>query len=160
MAKNVQKIPDLQVENARIIFRNFRGEADRYNAEGKRNFCLVLDPESAEGMKEQGWNVKFLKPVQEGDAPTPYIKVNVSYKVAPPNVYLVAGPGGKKTLLTEETVNCIDTAEIENVDCVVSPYEWEPGKYSGYLRTMYVTIRPDPFAAKYANPNSDGDIPW
>lgn len=160
MAKNIQKVPDIEVENARIIFRNFKGEADRFNAQGKRNFCLILDPDSATAMKEAGWNVKFLKPIQEGDDPTPYIKVNVSFKVYPPNVYLIAGRGGKQTKLTEQTIECIDTAEIETVDCAVAPYEWEPGRYSGYLRTMYVTIRPDPFAAKYANPNSEGDIPW
>lgn len=154
------KIPDLVFENVRLIFKNFSGKEDRFNAKGNRNFCLMIDPESAESMKAQGWNVKFLKPRTPEDPPAPYIKVNVSYKISAPNVYLIAGNNGKKTALTEETIMCLDSAEILNVDCVISASEWEPGHYSGYLKTMYVTIQPDPFAMKYADPNEEGDLPW
>ena len=33
------------VENAKIAFKNFSGKEGQFNPEGKRNFCLILDPE-------------------------------------------------------------------------------------------------------------------
>ena len=32
----------LQIDDARIVFRNFRGEATKYNNEGNRNFALII----------------------------------------------------------------------------------------------------------------------
>lgn len=32
----------LQIDDARLIFKNFRGEATKYNNEGNRNFALII----------------------------------------------------------------------------------------------------------------------
>lgn len=144
----------LKIENAKLIFLNFEGRETKYNRAGKRNFGVIIqDDGTAEIMEAEGWNVKTLKPRDEEDEPKKYIKVNVNFDhpVRKPNVYLVTRHS--KTKLDEETIACLDYAEINNVDVVIRPSEWDVnGKsgISGYLKTMYVTIEEDEFAEKYA----------
>lgn len=154
-----QRIPNLSVENARIIFRNFAGKESKFNPKGKRNFCLLLDPEAADNLKDEGWNVKFLNPRDPDDDPQPYIQVAVAFENFPPNVWLISG--SKKTKLDEDSVAVLDYAEIQNVDIIVTPYFWElPSGKSGikaYVKTMYVTIVEDEFQKKYKDLSEDED---
>lgn len=155
-------------ENARILFRNFSGKVGRYNTSGKRTFVLVLTKEEADRLSEEGWNVKFLKPIEEGSEPTPYIPVTIKYNAdssRSPKIYMVTNK--KKTLLTEETVGTLDYAEIANVDLVLSPYKWDLDGRTGvsaYLKTMYVTVIEDDFGGKYDFDVEDVDdeenTPW
>lgn len=141
---------NLIFENASIQFRNFSGKEGRYNPEGKRTFCIVLDPETASGLEKDGWNISWLEPRDPEDDKKPILRAEVSYRNIPPKVVLVTSHG--KTILDEETIGSLDWAEIENVDIVISPYHWTYGSKSGvkaYVKSMYVTIREDPFEDKY-----------
>lgn len=144
-------------EDVRIMFRNFKGEETPYNRAGNRNFCVVIDDEVfAERMKDDGWNVKILPPREEGDKPLCYIQVVASYKFQPPKVYLLTKTN--KTLLDEDTIGELDDVDIESVDLIIRPYNWEVNGKSGvkaYLKSMYVKIREDFLAEKYANFGSD-----
>jgi len=152
MARNKRYIPEIELENARIIFKNFRGSAEKFNPEGKRNFSVII-PEEIEGkLIDDGWNIKHLTPREEDDTPTPYLQVAVSYDYYPPNIYLISN--GKKTLLGLDMIDILDRAEIENADIVITPYFWEMSNGSGvkaYLKEMYVTIRTSRFADKYSD---------
>jgi hypothetical protein len=157
---------NLVVENAHIAFRNFSGKESKFNRAGNRNFSVIFDKETGEDLKEQGWNVGILKPRDEYDEPSYKLAVSVQYGKFPPKIYMVSGR--KKTLLDEHTVGTLDFAEIDNVDLVIRPYNWEVNGKTGvkaYVQTMYVQIREDKFAAKYDfedfdDPIDDGDAPF
>lgn len=159
-----QRIPNISVENARIIFRNFAGKESKFNAKGKRNFCLVLDNDVAENLKDIGWNIKYLSPRDPDDVPQAYLQVAVAFDNFPPKIWLITG--GKKTELNEETVSVLDYAEIENVDVIVRPYIWEVNGKSGvkaYVKNMYVTIAENEFEKKYRNLDEEDtgeDLPF
>lgn len=152
-------------ENCRIIFRNFSGKQTQYNREGDRNFCVVIDDlDTAKKMLDDGWNIRYLTPSDEGDEEVPIMKVAVSYNNIPPTIVLVSSSG--RTVLDESTIHILDTAEIETVDLIVNPYNWEVNGKSGvkaYVKKMYVVLKEDALTKKYANfdiSDPSDDVPF
>lgn len=145
MAENVE------IKGAKLIFKNFRGAADKFNAKGNRNFCVILSPEQADQLAHIGWNVKQLKPREEGDLPTYYIKVNVQFDTVgkPPNVRMITKRN--QTRLDEDLVDLLDDAYIEKANIRFRPYEYDPGKFSAYLVTLYAEVVEDDLGAEYAD---------
>ena len=145
------QIPTVQVDDAQIIFRNFEGKETAMNNAGSRNFCVILDHENAAKLEEDGWNVRYLTAREEGDVDTPYIQVQVGYKVRPPRIVLISSQG--RTNLDEDTVATLDHVQIAKADLIFRPRIWEVGGKSGvkaYLQTMFVTIDEDELERKYA----------
>lgn len=147
MARNDKNIT---LEDVTIAFRNFEGKEDVYNRAGDRNFAILLDPDLASKMLEDGWNVKHLKPRDDGDEPQAYIQVAVSYKSRPPKIGMVTSKG--MTFLGEAEVEMLDWVDIEVADVTLNPYEWVVNGKTGvkaYLQTLFVKIEEDYLQMKW-----------
>lgn len=62
-------------------------------------------------------------------------------------------PGSKEQQTAVENVTKLYRLGLEDVDLTINPSEWEVNGKTGikaYLKTMYVTIEEDEWAAKYA----------
>lgn len=155
---------NLIFEDAKIIFRNFRGEDYGYNPQHKKSFSVLLDPAdyNVEDMRADGWNVKQMKP-REGyeDEVAFHLPVEVRWDNFPPAIWLITQTGVnedgepkyKRTRLDEESSFVIDTAEIVRVNVEIShgrTYDFN-GKtgIKAYLKKMYVELVQDRFDQLY-----------
>lgn len=147
----------LQIDDARIIFRNFAGRADKYNREGDRNFAVVIpNEEMADALVKEGWNVKIKPPRDEDDAPFMYLPVKVKFNERGPVAYLETG--GKRNRLDEDVISCLDDVDIRSVNMDIRPYDWviqegtphEKSGRSAYLQSIHVIQEIDRFTARFA----------
>lgn len=144
----------LQIDDARIVFRNFTGEGSKFNREGDRNFAVVIEDEQlANELVEKGWNVKIKPPRDEDDSPFTFLPVKVKFNDRGPAVYLKSG-NADPVRLKENTVGCLDEIDILNVNLDIRPYDWEVNGKNGrtaYLQSMLVVQDVDRFAAIFDN---------
>ena len=143
---------NLTIENASIGFKNFSGKEGQFNPVGRRNFCVFFDEETANNLKNEGWNIRWLKPKSEEDDPVGYLQVAVSFDHIPPKIILVTKRG--KTQLDEESIGILDNIDISSANLDIRPYDNE-GTYgpfrSAYLQSMEVIQNIDRFSARYAS---------
>lgn len=158
---------NITIRDAKIIFRNFSGKQKEFNPEGRRNFSVIIDEETANMLRNEGWNVKPLRKRDEQEEQTYHLPVAVFFGAYPPTIVMVMG--NRKVGLTEDTVNELDWAQIQKVDLTIRPREYEARGMKGvkaYLKTMYVTIEEDELAKDYAYLDNsatiadDDDVPF
>lgn len=138
----------LQLDDVRIIYRNFSGEGSKFNREGDKNFSVFIDNmELANDLIEQGWNVKIREPREEGDEPFAHLPVKVKFNDRGPRIYLITG--NRRNELDEESVAILDNIDIACIDMDIRPYDWEVNGKTGrtaYLHSMRVVQEVDRFA--------------
>lgn len=141
----------LQIDDARIIYRNFAGEGTKYNREGNRNFSVVIeDEETANMLLDAGWNVRVKPAREEGEVPFMHLPVKVKFGSRPPRIFLKTGE--KVVELDEDSIDCLDNIDYRRVDLDIRPYDNEVnGKAyrTAYLLSIHVEQEVDRFAARY-----------
>ena len=164
---NYKPIKNIQMTNlARrdIMFRNFSGRPGRFNKNGDRTFCVRIDnPDDAQSLNEEGWNIKVLAPRDELEEPVHYLPVAISFNKYPAHIYQHTGK--VVTELNEYNIGNLDDVDILSVDIVIRPYQYERDDGStgvkAYVKYMHVTVEQDPFAYKYAQEeNPSENVPW
>lgn len=146
----------ITLEDVQILFRNFEGRETEYNNPGNRNFCVLLNDDIGKAMQHDGWNVKLLKPREEGDEPKPYIQVTVGFKIRPPRMVMINSISKRRTILDEETCQLLDWADILTADLIIRARPWSVRGNAGikaYLKTLFVIIDEDYLELKYAEGN-------
>lgn len=156
----------LQIDNARITYKNFSGVSDRFNREGNRNFSLVIDAgtidkdptiKSAEEIRDilindlnrygVGWNVKTV----EYEDREPFIHLPVKVKITDRTTIYLRSDGNLQEL-DEESISMFDKIDILNVDLDIRPYDdvvnGKPFR-AAYLHSICVTQDVDRFKARY-----------
>ena len=140
----------LQIDDARIVYRNFSGTGSKFNREGDRNFAVVIpDQDMADELVNRGWNVKIKPPRDEDDAPFMFLPVKIKFNERGPKVYLQSGE--KTVELDEEGIDCLDDVDILGVDLDIRPYDWEVNGKQGrtaYSQSIHVVQEIDRFAAR------------
>ena len=145
----------LQIDDARIIFRNFSGAPSKFNREGDRNFAVIIpEQEIADVLIAEGWNVKIKPPREDGDTPFMYLPVKIKFNDRGPRVYLKSGSNIIR--LDEESISCLDNVDIISVDLDIRPYDWNVNGMEGrtaYLQSIQVTQEVDRFYDQYEKQN-------
>lgn len=147
----------LEINDARIIYRNFAGEQTKYNRAGDRNFAVVIpNDEIKDALIAEGWNVKIKPPRDDDDSPFMFLPVKVSFNSRGPAIYIQSGDQPQR--LNEETVGMLDEIDIRSVDMDLRPYDWEVNGKTGrsaYLQSMNVIQNIDRFGAMYKEQNKE-----
>lgn len=145
----------LQIDDARIIFRNFSGAPSKFNREGDRNFAVIIpEQEISDALIAEGWNVKIKPPREDGDTPFMYLPVKIKFNDRGPRVYLKSG--SNMIRLDEESISCLDNVDIISVDLDIRPYDWNVNGMEGrtaYLKSIQVTQEVDRFYDQYEKQN-------
>lgn len=153
---------NVTIENAQLVLKNFSGKEGLYNAEGDRNVGVILPPEIAEPMLEDGWPVKQFKTSDEGEVGSYWIPASVKYRgrngaeVRPPRIVMITktAKGMNRTNLSEGEVEMLDWANISVADIIIRPYEYTVSGRSGvkaYVQSLFVTVELDELEQKYAD---------
>ena len=136
-----------EIRDAKMIWMNFAGKEGQFNPEGRRNFNLVLDEESAKAFEKDGFLVKYHEPRDPDDVGDYTLKVNVNFKgYKPPEIWIKNNHGNAQ--LNEDSVQILDWANIQELYVVVNPHVYKDSK-TAYLDKLLATIQESEYESKF-----------
>lgn len=150
-----QKLGNLTLEDAKFFGRpNFSGEEDQFK-DARRKFTVLIPNETADQLRDLGWNVKTNIPTQEqvaeGREMISHLKVMVDRTA---DIWVLMGEEREK--LNEQTMGVLDKSRVERLDMEIRAWEYDPedkpGEFSARLVTLIAVIRPNILSAKYGIP--------
>lgn len=157
---NISRKDVITIENVEVIWPNLSGTKTDMNAEGDRNFNIVLTQQQADDLAADGWNVKCKKPREDDEEQVErcVLKITAKWKVRPPRIKMIGDKSRNETMLTEDLVGVLDDVDIKTCDLTFTPYFWNLFKgtpkeaigVSAYVKTMYVEIIEDELDLKWA----------
>lgn len=146
---------NIEIDDCRIMWRNFSGMEGNYPDPSNRGFAVVIpEQELADELIERGWNVTVRPPRNADDSPLYLLKVKFNYDRPglEPSAYLQTGKNLRS--LNEQTIGTLDKVDIKSVSLDVRKSEWNRGGRSGvtnYLQSVKIIQQVDRFAAEFEN---------
>ena len=145
----------LIIEDAHIMFPNFRGIADQFTVKGHRHFCVEIPEEMVDEMVEAGWNIRHTRPKNEEYEPVAYTDINIQWNFEKNKIpYVTFITSGGETEIDEELVGDLDTAEIEKVNLAIDPSYWKRNDgtwgIKGYVKSLEAYLYEDPIRRRRA----------
>ena len=136
---------ELKIENTSLLFRNFRGEASKYNLMGDRTFSVIIPTcATAEKLINDGWNVKTFHSHKTDGKPVYHLNVTVKNDpewASPQLSKIFVCTDENDIYINNGDVGFLDYVKIKSVDVVLHPYRWNINGKSGvkaYLKQMIV----------------------
>ena len=168
------------ITNAQILsmpFRNFEGRKSEYNPMGEKEFGVVIeDPELAQQMAEDNWNVKtltnrdgrdYLYGIKTDGEDLHWVKIKVKYRknngdaTIPPVIKIRTA--NNEINYNEEDLKELDTADLMDVDLKINfSKKTINGKQitTGYLNLMRATMIDDNYWFGDRDSNGEGTPPF
>lgn len=162
-----KKFDNIIIEDAEIIFRDFKGEQGNYPS-----FAVKIPDEVAPELMNIGWPVKQYQPRDEDADPFYLMNVKVRYRTAsgddfcaPEEVMVVIN--GKRTYINEDTVRTLQHLTFKKVDVEIEWYPWKYQNRSGdgaQLERLYIVAENESrLQAKWAEeefPGEEDEMPF
>jgi len=129
----------MQVDNAKIRFKNFEGRGSKFNHEGDRNFIWVIeDKDIADMVAAEGYTVRQRENL-DGDVYW-QVKVTVKFNQFGPDIW-IENQRGRRVKMEPDMVKELDDIYFGEFDMDIRPYDWEVGGEKGrsaYLKSCLV----------------------
>lgn len=167
MPKERIRLDDLEIRDAHIFGKNFKGDEKRkngrvVNSKGTRTFCVEINPDIAQNLRDDGWNITMRLDQENGEMFC-YLPVELRYRPVHPDIYIITN--GVKKNLEEDQVHQLDQRKLRKVDLVLHPHWWldednNEWRVKAFLAEGWFYIQLSRFAEEWENSQMNEEAPF